>query len=63
MHVLVAPDKLAGTLTAVEAAAAIARGWSRARPDAVVDQAPLSDGGPGFVDRSCTWRSVVGSSR
>ena len=49
VHVLVAPDKLAGTLTAVEAAAAIACGWSRARQDAVIDQAPLSDGGPGFV--------------
>ena len=26
-----------------------AGGWSQARPDAVVDQVPLSDGGPGFV--------------
>ncbi len=49
MHVLVAPDKFAGSLTAVQAAGAITNGWSRVRPDAVVDQVPLSDGGPGFV--------------
>jgi glycerate kinase len=36
MRVLVAPDKFAGTLTAVEAARAIAEGWARR--------------GPGFVD-------------
>jgi glycerate kinase len=48
--VLVAPDKFAGTLTAVEAAEAIRRGWLRRRPDDDVVAAPLSDGGPGFVD-------------
>jgi glycerate kinase len=47
---VVAPDKFAGTLTAVEAAAAIATGWRRRVPDAQVDQVPMSDGGPGFVD-------------
>ncbi|WP_110181667.1 glycerate kinase [Nocardioides solisilvae] len=50
MRVLVAPDKFAGTLTAVQAAAAIARGWSRHAPDDVLDLAPMADGGPGFVD-------------
>lgn len=50
MRVLVAPDSFTGTLTAAEAAAAIARGWSRARPHDEVDRLPLSDGGPGFVD-------------
>ena len=50
MRVLVAPDKFAGTLTAVEAAAAIEAGWRRRRPDDEVVRAPLSDGGPGFVD-------------
>ena len=49
MRVLVAPDKFAGTLTAVEAAAAIATGWSRHAPDDVLDLAPMADGGPGFV--------------
>ncbi len=50
MRVLVAPDKFAGTLTAVEAAQAIARGWARRAPDDELDLAPMSDGGPGFVD-------------
>lgn len=49
-RVLVAPDKLAGTLTAVEAADAIASGWLRTAPQDLIDRAPLSDGGPGFVD-------------
>ena len=50
MRVLVAPDKFAGTLTAVEAAEAIATGWRRRSPGDEVDLAPMSDGGPGFVD-------------
>lgn len=50
MRVLVAPDKFAGTLTAVEAARAIAAGWSRRSPDDLVTMAPMADGGPGFVD-------------
>lgn len=50
MRVLVAPDKFAGTLSAVEAAEAIATGWRRRAPDDTLDLAPMSDGGPGFVD-------------
>jgi glycerate kinase len=50
MRVLIAPDKYAGTLTATEAAEAIATGWRRSAPDDVLTLAPLSDGGPGFVD-------------
>lgn len=50
MRVVIAPDKYAGTLTAGEAAAAIAAGWTRAVPLDEVDVVPLSDGGPGFVD-------------
>ena len=50
MRILVAPDKFAGTLTAVEAAEAIATGWRRRAPDDELDLAPMSDGGPGFVD-------------
>jgi glycerate kinase len=50
MRVLVAPDKFAGTLTAVEAAEAIATGWARQAPGDELDLAPMSDGGPGFVD-------------
>lgn len=50
MHVLIAPDKFAGTLTAVEAARAIADGWARHAPDDDLDLVPMADGGPGFVD-------------
>jgi glycerate kinase len=50
VRVLVAPDKFAGTLTAVQAAEAIAEGWRRQAPDDEIDLAPMADGGPGFVD-------------
>ncbi len=50
MRILVAPDKFAGTLSAVEASDAIAAGWRETAPDDEVDLAPMSDGGPGFVD-------------
>jgi glycerate kinase len=50
MRLLIAPDKFAGTLTAVQAAEAIAEGWSRKAPGDELDLAPMSDGGPGFVD-------------
>lgn len=50
MRVLIAPDKFAGTLTAVEAARGIAAGWARQAPADELDLAPMADGGPGFVD-------------
>jgi glycerate kinase len=50
VRILVAPDKFGGTLSAVEAAAAIATGWRRGDGSAVIDEVPLSDGGPGFID-------------
>lgn len=50
MRVVIAPDKFAGTLTAVEAARAIATGWARRAPADELDQVAMSDGGPGFVD-------------
>jgi glycerate kinase len=50
MRILIAPDKFAGTLTAVEAAAAIEEGWRRRDPGAEVLVAPMADGGPGFID-------------
>ncbi len=46
--VLVAPDKFKGTLTAREAALAIAKGWKKARPADQLELAPISDGGDGF---------------
>ncbi len=50
LKVVVAPNAFKGTLSATEAAAAIASGVGRAWPEAVVTQLPLSDGGDGFVD-------------
>ncbi|WP_412475186.1 glycerate kinase [Gordonia sp. LUNF6] len=50
MRVVIAPDEFGGTLTAAQAASAIAEGWARARPGDVLEQLPQSDGGPGFVD-------------
>jgi glycerate kinase len=50
MRMLIAPDSYGDTLTAVEAAAAIAAGWKRVRPGDQLIVAPQSDGGPGFVD-------------
>ncbi len=49
VQVLIAPDCYGDSLTAVEAAEAIARGWRRGRPDDELTLAPQSDGGPGFV--------------
>lgn len=47
-RVLIVPDKFKGTLTAQQAAEAMARGWSSVRPDDVVELLPMSDGGDGF---------------
>lgn len=49
LRVLVAPDSYGDSLSAVEAAAAIAAGWNRSRPGDQFTIAPQSDGGPGFV--------------
>ncbi|MGJ0120807.1 glycerate kinase family protein [Williamsia sp. MIQD14] len=50
MRALISPDSFGDTLTAVAAADAIAAGWMLGRPGDEVVRAPLSDGGPGFVD-------------
>ena len=49
MRVLVAPQEFKESLTAEEAASAIARGISSAQPDWTIEELPLSDGGPGFL--------------
>lgn len=49
MRVLIAPDDFTGTLSAAEAAEAIAAGWRWSAPDDALTLLPLSDGGPGFV--------------
>jgi glycerate kinase len=49
MRVLVCPQEFKGSLTAHEAANAIAEGVRRAIPSADVAEAPMADGGPGTV--------------
>ncbi|MGO1166646.1 MAG: glycerate kinase family protein [Janibacter sp.] len=56
MHVLIAPDCFTGTLTATQAAEAIAAGWRGRAPDDLLTLVPLSDGGPGFIDVLTTSR-------
>ena len=48
-RVLVCPQEFKGSLTAAEAAAAIADGARRALPDAEIVTLPMADGGPGTV--------------
>lgn len=50
MRILIAPDKFKGSLTAAEAAAAIAEGALRVYPDAVATQFPIADGGEGTLE-------------
>lgn len=50
MRIVIAPDKYAGTLSAVEAARAIAEGWRRQAPADELMLCPMADGGPGFLD-------------
>lgn len=50
MRVVVAPDKFKGSLTAVEAAEAIAEGVRAAAPGAEVTLCPVADGGEGTLD-------------
>ncbi len=50
MKVVIAPDGFGGTLSAHEAAAAIAAGWRRERPDDELIEIPLSDGGEGLLE-------------
>jgi glycerate kinase len=50
MRIVVAPDSFKGTLSARDAARAIARGWIAVRPDDELVELPLADGGEGTVD-------------
>ena len=56
MHVVIAPDCFTGTLTAQQAAQAMADGWRETAPHDLLTLLPLSDGGPGFLD-------VLGAAR
>ncbi len=48
--VVVAPDKFRGSLSAAQAASALARGVSAAAPDAQIIEVPMADGGEGTLD-------------
>jgi glycerate 2-kinase len=50
VKVVVAPNAFKGSLTASQAAAAIARGVKEAMPDAEVVEVPVADGGDGTVE-------------
>jgi len=50
VRVLVAPDKFKGTLSAAEAAEAMAQGVLRVYPDAKVRLLPVADGGEGTLE-------------
>src|SRR5258708_25166007 len=63
MKIVVAPNSFKGSLSAAEAAAAIARGVREALPDAEVLEIPVADGGDGTVEalvsaRKGTFRDV-----
>jgi glycerate kinase len=49
MRILICPDKFKGSLTAPDAARAMAEGARRALPQAELDLCPLADGGEGTV--------------
>lgn len=69
--VVIAPDSFKESLSAVEAARAIARGWARVYPHAELCLRPMADGGEGTVDalitasggerRSCSVRGPLGA--
>jgi len=50
MKIVVAPQEFKGSLTAVEAAEAMAEGLRRALPDVTLELVPMADGGPGTVE-------------
>ncbi len=50
IRIVIAPQEFKGSLTAVQAADAIERGVRSVFPDAIIDRAPVADGGPGTVE-------------
>lgn len=60
VRVVIAPDKFKGTLTAPQAAEAMAAGWRRGDPGAEVEEVPVADGGDGTLD---TLLSAMGGEK
>lgn len=56
MRLLIAPDKFKGSLTALQAAEAISRGFSSAYPEAMIVVIPIADGGEGTAEAICAAR-------
>ena len=50
MKILIAPDSFKGSISAIDAAKAIASGWMRSRQNDEITIAPLADGGEGTLD-------------
>ncbi|WP_246939333.1 glycerate kinase [Bacillus pinisoli] len=50
MNIIIAPDSFKGSVSAIEAGAAIKKGILSEVPDAVVDVIPMADGGEGTLD-------------
>ena len=63
MRVVIAPDKFKGSLTAAEAAAAMAEGVLAVYPDAEVTEVPVADGGEGTLDAALTAGAKEHSAR
>ena len=57
VKVVICPDSFTGTLSAAEAADAIASGWASHAPADELVLRPLSDGGPGFIDAVAAARA------
>ena len=61
LRIAIAPDSFKGTLTAAQAADAIAEGLARALPPgSAFERIPMADGGEGTVD---AWLAATGAER
>jgi glycerate kinase len=60
MRIVIAPQEFKGSLSAVQAAQAIADGLRRALPDAELVLVPMADGGPGTVEAVITAKNGRG---
>ena len=63
MRVLIAPDKFKGSLSAEEAATAMAQGVLAVYPDADVTRLPVADGGEGTLEAALAAGAVEQTSR
>ena len=50
MHILIAPDSFKESLSALEVAQALQKGFSKSLPQATFDLLPVGDGGEGTLE-------------